>query len=219
MEAAIKGAKGTVDGYLIQADLQIWTGHYDAAQQALTQAVKSYPQSIEAQDALVDLYAKTGQKEKAEEQQAVARQLIHTTAAPLLRLSWEQIARTAWQGAKVRLANARQLDPADARIPAYLGVALEGEGKNKEASAAFLTALTLEEARLRLDDPPVGSGTLLPRDPIEFGLAIRSYFRLAVFLEQAGKTMEGLNMYLAALKFEPGMVQGWESRQMFGICQ
>lgn len=215
METAIKAARGTVDRYLIQSDLDIWSGNFDAAQQTLIDAVKVYPESLEAQDALVDLYAKTGQKVKAEEQQAIARKLIHTTAAPMLRLAWDQITKTAWQGAKGRLEAARQLDPVDARIPAYLGVALEEEGKTKEATAAFWVALTLEEARLRLDEPSTNQGTIQTRSPLDFGLAIQSYFHLAHFLEQTGKQREGLDLYLASLRYEPRMLLGWESWQMF----
>ncbi len=215
MEAAIKVTRGTVNSYLIQADLQIWSGQYDAAQQTLMQAVKQYPMSIEAQDALVDFYAKSGQKEHAEEQQAIERQLIHTTAAPLLRLAWDQIVKTTWQGAKGRLAAARQLDPTDARIPAYLGVILEGEGKAREAGAAFRIAVALEEARLQLDDSSLNSSAHLPRDPLDFGLAIQSRFHLARFLDQAEKPKAGLDMYLATLSYEPRMAPGWESRQMF----
>lgn len=215
MEAAIKAARGTVDRYLIQADLHIWSGHYDDAQQTLIDAVKLYPESLEAQDALVDLYAKTGQGVKAEEQQAIARKLIHTTAAPMLRLAWDQITKTAWQGAKGRLAAARQLDPADARNPAYFGVTYEEEGKTKEAISAFQVALALEEARLSLDEPSMKGGTFMTRDPLDFGLAIQSYFHLAHLLEQAGKQKEGLDQYLASLRYEPRMLLGWESWQMF----
>lgn len=215
MEAAVKAARGTVDRYLIQADLHVWSGDYDAARQTLVDAVNGYPDSLEAQDTLVDFYAKTGQKEKAEEQQAIARKLIHTTAAPMLRLAWYQITKTAWQGAKGRLAAARQLDPVDARIPAYLGVAYEEEGNTKEAIAAFRVALALEEARLLLDEPSVKSATPMTRDPLDFGLAIQSYFHLAHFLEQAGKQKEGLDQYLASLRYEPRMLLGWESWQMF----
>jgi tetratricopeptide (TPR) repeat protein len=215
MEAAVKAARGTVDKYLIQADLQLWSGDYDAAQQTLMDGVKLYPESLEAQDALVDFFAKTGQKVKAEEQQAIARQLIHTTAAPLLRLAWDQIAKTAWQGARARLAAARQIDPADARISAYSGMVLEGEGKTKEAIAAFRVALALEEARVRLDEPPINSEMPLTRDPLDFGLAIQSRFHLAHLLEQGGKQQEELDQYLASLRYEPRMLPGWESWQMF----
>ncbi len=106
MEAALRVTKGTVEGYLIQADLNVWDGQFDAAQAALQAAVKLDPRSLEAQDQLVDFYAKTGQRDRAEEQQAMARQLIHTTAAPLLRLAWTRIEKTAWQGAKGYLGRA-----------------------------------------------------------------------------------------------------------------
>lgn len=215
MEAAIKAARGTVDRYLIQSDLHIWSGNYDAAQQTLMDAVKLYPESLDAQDALVDLYAKTGQNVKAEEQQSVARQMIHTTAAPMLRLAWDQITKTAWQGARARLTAARQIDPVDARIPAYLGVVMEEEGKTKESIAAFWVALALEEARLCLDEPSANNGTFLTRNPLDFGLAIQSRFHLAHLFEPAKKQKEGLDLYLASLRYEPRMQPGWESWQMF----
>ncbi|HEY3196590.1 MAG TPA: hypothetical protein VGJ57_01155, partial [Nitrospirales bacterium] len=213
MEAAIKVTKGTVEGYLIQADLDLWDNKLDAAQAALQQAVRLDPKSLEAQDQLVQFYAKTGQQDKAEEQQAIARQLIHTTAAPMLRLAWGRANKTAWQAAKAALASARQLDPTDARTPAYLGVVLEGDGKTTDAAVAFRTALALEEARLRLDEPR--SGQPLRRDALDFGLPIQARFRLAKPLEQAGKADDALALYQGAVGYEPRMARGWESRQMF----
>lgn len=133
----------------------------------------------------------------------------------MLRLTWDQITKTDWQGARARPAAARQIDPVDARIPAYFGVVLEEEGKTKEAIAAFRVALALEEARIRLDEPSKNNGTLLARDPLDFGLAIQSRFHLAHFLEQGGKQQEGLDLYLASLRYEPRMQPGWESWQMF----
>lgn len=215
METAIKVTKGTVEGYLIQSDLLLWDGQLDAAQAALQQAVKLDPKSLEAHDRLVDFYAKTGQREKAEEQQMVARKLIHTTVAPLLRLTWDMIAQTAWQGAKAYLERARQVDPEDARIPAYLGVALEGEGKTKEAIAAYRVAVALEEARLRLDEPSVHTGNPLPRDPIDFGLAMQVRLRLAMMLEQAGQYAEALELYKANIAYETRVDPGSYKRQMF----
>jgi Tfp pilus assembly protein PilF len=213
MEAAIRVTKGTVEGYLIEADLHLWNGQLDAAQAALQAAVKRDPRSLEAQEQLAQFYARTGQGDRAEEQWAIARQLIHTTAAPMLRLAWARANKTAWQGARAALSSARQLDPEDARTPAYLGVVMEGDGKPREASAAFRTALALEEARLALDEP--ASGKVLARDALDFGLAIEMRFRLARLSEQAGNRGEALALYESAAGYQPRMARGWEARQMF----
>ena len=68
LQTAAKVTKGTVDGFLILADLALWDGKTGDAQAALEQAVKLDPKSLEAQDRLVQFYAQSGQQEKAEEQ-------------------------------------------------------------------------------------------------------------------------------------------------------
>ncbi|HYB42956.1 MAG TPA: hypothetical protein VEL75_14360, partial [Candidatus Methylomirabilis sp.] len=213
MEAAIKLTKGTVEGYLTQADLHLWDGQLDAAQADLQAAVKLDPRSLEAQEELAQFYAKTGQGDRAEEQWAIARQLIHTTAAPMLRLAWARASKTAWQGTQAALASARQLDPEDARAPAYLGAVMEGDGKPREAVAAYRTALALEEGRLALDEP--SSGNVPTRDALDFGLAIQMRLRLGRIFEQAGNRPEALALYEAAASYQPRMARGWEARQMF----
>jgi len=214
MEAAIRITKGTVDGFLIQADLYLWDGQAAAAQAALEQAVKLDPRSLEAQDALVQFYASTGQPDRADEQQAIARQLIHTTAAPMLRIAWRRSEKTAWQGARAALGFARRLDPTDARTPAYLGVVLEGDDKPGEAAAAFRTALALEEARLRLDEPAAHTDRPVGHDALDFGLAMRARFRLAAPIEQS-RVDDALALYRGAVDYRARMAADWEPRQMF----
>jgi Flp pilus assembly protein TadD len=215
LEKAAKVTKGTVDGFLILADLALWEGKTAEAQAALEQAVKLDPKSLEAQDRLVQFYAQSGQQEKAEEQRLIAANLIQTTAAPLLRLAWNRTEKTAWQGAKGYLTRASQVDPEDARIPAYLGVVLEGDDKTDEAAAAYRTALALEEARLQLDEPATKNNKPVGRDALDFGLAIQARFHLAALAEQAGKQTDALAHYQAVLGYEQRMQRGFESRQMF----
>ena len=215
LERAVTVTKGTVDGFLILADLALWEGKTAEAQAALEQAVKLAPASLEAQDRLVQFYAQSGQREKAEEQRLIAANLIQTTAAPLLRLAWNRTEKTAWQGAKGYLTRASQVDPEDARIPAYLGVVLEGDDKTDEAAAAYRTALALEEARLQLDEPAMKSDKPVGRDALDFGLAIQARFHLAALAEQAGKQADALAHYHAVLGYEQRMQRGFESRQMF----
>ncbi len=215
LEKAAKVTKGTVDGYLILADLALWEGKPAEAQGYLEQAVKRDPTSLEAQDRLVQHYAQTGQQEKAEEQRLLAANLIQTTVAPLLRLAWNRTEKTAWQGAKGYLDRARAIDPEDARIAAYRGVVLEAEDKPEEAAIAYRVALALEEARLALDEPRVPKGAPLGRDAMDFGLAIQARFHLARLAEQAGNQPDALAHYQAVLGYEQRMSRGFESRQMF----
>src|SRR6185295_7036314 len=196
MDNAVRVSTG-VQKLLILADLHQWDGQLNGAQTDLEQAVQLDPTSIEAQDALVDFYAKTGQQDKAEEQQAIARRLIHWTAAPMLRLAWRRIDKTAWQGARTALTKGRDLDEADARVPAYLGVVFEGQDKQEEAAASYRVAAALEEARLRLDEPHGRPANLLRRDPLDFGLAIQSRFHLAALMERAGKNAEAVEQFEA----------------------
>ncbi|MCW5798407.1 MAG: tetratricopeptide repeat protein [Nitrospira sp.] len=215
LETAAKVTKGTVDGYLILADLALWDGKSAEAQGFLEQAVKLDPKSLEAQDRLVQHYAQTGQPDKAEEQRLIAANLVQTTVAPLLRQAWKRAEKTAWQGAKSYLARAYPIDPEDARIPAYLGVIHEGDDQRDEAAANYRTALALEEARLQSDELNGDAGTPLGRDALEFGLAIQARFHLARLAEQAGQQTDALTHYQAVLGYETRMKPGFESRQMF----
>jgi Tfp pilus assembly protein PilF len=215
MEKAVGVTKGTVEGLLLQADLALWDGRATEAQSNLEQAVKRDPKSLEAQDRLVQHYAQTGQQEKAEEQRLIAANLVQTTAAPLLRMAWRNAEKTAWQGARSYLTRASQVDPEDARIPAYLGVITAGDGKLEEAAAHYRTALALEEARLQSDEQKPEAGPALGRDALEFGLAIQARFRLARLAQEQQKQEEALAQYHAILSYEKRMSPGFESREMF----
>jgi tetratricopeptide (TPR) repeat protein len=207
--------KGTVEGYLILADLALWEGKIDEAQRNLEQAVKLDPKSLEAQDRLVQHYAQTGQQDKAEEQRLIAANLVQTTVAPLLRLAWKSTEKTAWQAAKGYLTRASQIDPEDARIPAYLGVISESEDKSDEAAAYYRAALALEEARLQSDELKPDTGSALGRDALEFGLAIQARGHLAKLAQRANKQPDALAHYQAVLGYEQRMSKGFESREMF----
>ena len=215
MEAAIKVTRGTVDGALIEADLHQWDGKLDAAQAALERALKLDPKSIEAHDQLGLFLVRNGRADPADEHQAVARQLYHTTSAPLLRLAWRRMDRTAWDGARSYLNRARALDPLDARALALLGVCHEAENKPELAAPAYRAALALEEARLRLDEPVAAASKPLLRDALDFGLAIQASFHLARWHERKAGSAEALALYRTALGYAGRMKPGFESRQMF----
>lgn len=215
LEIAAKVTRGTVDGYLILADLALWSGKAAEAEGYLVQAVNVDQTSLEAQDRLVQHYAQTGQQDKAEEQRLIAANLVQTTVAPLLRQAWKSAEKTAWQGAKAYLARASAIDPEDARIPAYLGVISEGDDKLDDAAANYRVALAMEEARLQLDEMKADAGATLGRDALDFGLAIQARFHLARLAEHTGRQPDALVHYQAVLGYQKRMNPGFESRQMF----
>lgn len=194
---AVAVTKGTPQA-LLKADLELWFGDPGQAVTILEQTVSADPRSLEAQEALADLYAKTGQREKAEEQLAVARQLVHTTAAPLLRLGWARVERTAWQGAGDVLGRARSIDPVDPRVPLYQAVALEAQGQRDDALAAYRTAAALAAARIAADDLPGTPSGSLPRAPEETSTLLTARGRLAALLASAGKSDAALALHQAS---------------------
>lgn len=215
MERAVQASKGSVGELLIEADLHLWDGDTAGAQAALERAAVLDPKSLEAQDALVDFYAKIGQKDRAEEQQATERRLIQTTAAPLLRLAWTQMQRGNWAAVDGYLTRAQQLDPVDARVPAYRGVMAEAQGRGSDAVAAFRTALALEEARVRSDEPRDAPNPPLARDPLDFALAMRLRTRLGARAEAAGDMAGAAAFYAGNTALRPRVAQSQLSREMF----
>lgn len=215
MEKAVAVSRGTVGGALIEADLHLWDGKLEAAQAALERAVKMDPASLEAHDQLVQFLMRTGRGDQAEEQQLIARQLIQTTSAPLLRLAWNRMEKTAWQGARGYLARARTIDPQDARVLAYQGVVYEGEDKPAAAIGAYRAVLALETARLQLDEPTGPAAKPRPRDAMDFGLALQAALHLGKLYEGQGRGAEAMALYRHGLGLAARMPRGFESRQMF----
>ncbi|MFN7952357.1 MAG: tetratricopeptide repeat protein [bacterium] len=196
LEKAVSVTKGTEQA-LLQVDLELWFGDASKALGILEQAVAADPRSLEAQEALADLYAKSGQRDRAEEQLSIARQLVHTTAAPLLRLGWQRIERTAWQGASDVLGRARLIDPTDPRVPLYQGVALEAQGKTSEAMAAYRRAAAVAAARIASDDLGGASQPRAARDPEELSPLLTARARLAARLAASGDSDAALTLHQA----------------------
>ena len=84
METAIKANPGTLEGMLLQASYQNWFGSADGALGTLQAAVKKYPTSLKAHDALTDYYIVHGMDDQAIEERMAAAGLFQTTAGPLL---------------------------------------------------------------------------------------------------------------------------------------
>ena len=214
MQRAIDATRGTYQGYLLQSEAALWSGQRPQAVQALKQAIQLEPANPRAHEDLLRLYERMGDKEQATEQRIVVDRFFQTTAAPILERAWGEIERTAWQGVLQSLARARGLDPVDARGPAYLGVALQGAGRPDEAMAALRVALALEDARIRLDEPAAPPDRLLPRDILDFGLAMAVRQRLAARLAEQGQVAPALTLYRATTTAGRFRL-GWPAVQMF----
>ena len=190
MEAAMKSNPGTLEGMLLTASYQNWFGTADQALATLQEAVKKFPDSLKAQDALTDFYTVHGMEDQAIEQRMIASRLYQTTAGPLLERVWRDIHQNGWPALMGDLDRARQANPADARSTYYLAAA-QADAKDRDASEASLrVAIALEKARLAIDDQRAGETQ--PRDAADMGLLIRLLDTAGVHAGQAGDTQKGL---------------------------
>jgi len=99
----------------------------------------------------------------------LATPLEHTTAAPKLQTAWTETVRTAWKSATETLDAAAQIDPTDARVPAYRAIVAVGRGGDAAtATRERRAALALEEAKLQLM-----GGTPLRVDDVALAMAVR----------------------------------------------
>ncbi len=215
MKKALKVSKGTLIGHLLESTYYLWSGKPKKALPVLQKALKRWPDSLKVHDALVKYFQTVRHFKLTEEHKALRNQLIHTTADPMLRLSWGLIPRTEWDKAKEVLAKARNLDPLDARVPAYLGVVYQNEGDMESARAAFRTAIALEEARFRLDDHVDPKKRLWNRDPMDFGTALKANLLLADSLEKEGRPDEALAYYRANAVYAERTPPAQNRRAMF----
>jgi Flp pilus assembly protein TadD len=202
IERAISGMAGTAEGLYHQALLDRSDGKFEQARTALEQAVKLEATSARTHYALSGVYARLGQTEQAIEEQATAKNLEATSAAPWLQRAWSKIVSTAFKSARESLARAAQLDAADARIPAYLGILAEANDKPEEAAAFYRAAMALEEAHARLRGDtvqPGGDGLAAVR---RFGLTMALRLKLAKFVAEK-EPGQAAQMALANVAVEP----------------
>lgn len=190
MEAAIRTSKGTLEGLLLESSCQNWFGTRDKALMLLQQAVRDYPESIKAHDALIVYLRFLGRHDEAIEQETYAWQLFQTTCAPLLRRVWNNVGKTGWASLVDDLQRARRLNPADARGTAYLAEAKADMGQEKEAEALRRVAAALEQARLLFDEQGIAQSW--PRDAGELALSMQMRHLLAATANNGGKKDEAL---------------------------
>jgi len=120
----------------------------------------------------------------------------HTTAAPKLQTAWTETVRTAWKSATETLDAASQIDPADARVPAYRAIVAVGRGDAVAAARQRRLALALEEARMQRM-----GGTPLRVDDVALAMAVR--WQHADALLAAGDASAALAAFDVNTQMEP----------------
>ena len=150
INAAADKLKGTPDGFNLAALIARQAGNVDDAIANLQQSIKLAPDDPTTHDELADVYDGKQMRDEAADERLIAINLVQTTAAPLLRVTWPQISMTQFKRAKAALHRAMQIDPSDARAEAYLGMIALQDKKAGEAQGWFVTASALEEANARL---------------------------------------------------------------------
>ena len=214
LSAALAVLRGTFDGDMLAAEVDFALGRRDAAFASLESALKRQPRSLEANQTLAEFYRRIGRNDESDRQMSVTTNLVHTNAGWLLRTAWRKAGGKELPGARAALAEARRLDPVDARVPAYTGALLAQDGNAAEAAVFYRVALALEQARLRLDEQSK-DGVALPREAEELATLMKMRNALAGSLldrqPQAALDYYGPNTVLARRITRAG-----RAAQMFG---
>ncbi|MDR4495858.1 MAG: tetratricopeptide repeat protein [Nitrospirales bacterium] len=150
LEHAIAAAPNSAQSYYYQSILAERNKNLPQAVQQLKKAVELDPAYFEAAQRLSTIAHKIGQTHLAYTAQSIATNLVQTSAAPMLKLSWIEFSRTAYQSATKALAIAANLDPSDPRVAAYQGAVARENGDHALAESWFMAAAALEEVRLSL---------------------------------------------------------------------
>ena len=213
--AALKVLRGTVEGSLLEADDALDRSEPKAALAALQAALKLDPAAVKVHEALAEYYRRTRAPEQSDFERSVAANLLETTAGWRLKGVWNSLAARKFEIAEHLLAEARALDPADARTPAYLAGVREAQGRLPEARSLYRLALALEEARLRLDDLPNRKKAPPPRPPLDFGLSFAIREKLAGLCERENDQVHALEYYRANLAWAEQMSESDRREAMF----
>jgi len=148
LDAAIRARPGTAEAHYYTAILAERRKDYKATVVALRKAVALNPRYMEAWQRLDVNAARLGLTDESYQAQSKAVNLVHTSAAPLLKLSWLHLGRTATHSAARVLDQAVLIDASEPRIAAYRGAIAREEGNVQDAVIWFCIASILEEKRL-----------------------------------------------------------------------
>jgi tetratricopeptide (TPR) repeat protein len=204
MAKAIKLTAGTAMGFYYTGLVERAAGHGKEAQAAFQKAVSLDKTFRKGWDQLTMVDQDLGLPEEWAAARSAGLNLIQTTAAPWLTYTRSQIVKTKFKSAREALAHARELDPADARIPAYLGVIDAANDKRDGAQADYRMAIALEQARNQLhgrDLAQRGQPGPLPITPADIGLTLALRDRIGAILFQQGQMDQAFQQFQANLAF------------------
>lgn len=175
---AAKIAAGKPEGYQLQGLYHWHKGELDQAVASYRQALERAPEQVAWRHNLAAIYDALGEFDSAFQERLTAANLVETTAGPLLANVWDLFSRTRFKSAREVLARAGDIDAADARVAAYLGVAAAAEERLDDAAGWFRLAMALEAARLSLAGKPLSPEAVLPLSPDDYGLYLGTALRL-----------------------------------------
>lgn len=150
IERAISAAPNSAHAYYYRSILAERDKDLGQATTWLKKALELDPEYFEAAQRLSTMAHKIGQTQLALTAQSIATNLVHASAAPMLKLSWIEFSRTAYQSAGKALQAGANIDPSDPRVAAYQGAIARENGDHALAESWFLAAAALEEVQLSL---------------------------------------------------------------------
>lgn len=213
IQKAAKAKQGTAEGHYFQALYHWKQGEPDAAIAEYQHAIKLEPKRVKWHFNLSGLLDAKGNASGALDERIAGLNLLESTCAPWLDLTWDYVSKTKWKSARTAMAKAIQLDGTDPRVPAYLGVVYAGDDKPEEAAAYFFAALAMEEARLVLDGKTLAKNSRdkeskLPLTPADVGLSLVLRRRLGALLRELDRPAEAAEICLAGVALESRLADG-----------
>lgn len=210
MRKVLDMTRGTYEGELVQAEVFLWQARTEQAVDALRRAVRLAPNDPRAHESLVRLLPRIGAHEEVAEHSVIVNSAWQTTAAPMLLLARREIGAGRTAAARRFLARAAQLDPQDARVPAYLGVVETMDGQADAALAAFRRGFAMESARLQLDRVEA-----LPLDIEEYALTIALVQQLAELYLRSDRADDALQIHAQVSGLATRFAGGWRAVPLY----
>lgn len=178
---------------------------------AFDEAARCDPDRVDVLKGQAELARRRGDARGAKAYTLLATPLEHTTAAPKLQTAWNEVVRTAWKSAGETLNTAAQIDPSDARVPAYRAIIAAGRGGDVVTAARQRrAALALEEAHVRLMGTSFLTANAVPVSVRDVALT------MALRLEHSRADLAAgrAELALTACQFNAGLESRFEKFQL-----
>jgi Tfp pilus assembly protein PilF len=201
---ALTCAKGTPQEPFYQALMFFLKGDNQNARPWLEKAVTANPNDPRMRQALANCLRGLGLEEEYIAEFWRVINLQETTAELPLNVAWTKIEQNKWDSARKILLQARELDPSDARIYAWMGVLNEyGDKDLSLAQGSFRAALAQEEASARANGTSYSDRNATSSVSAEaLGLSMLLRLRLAKLCFQSNPDA-AINYYLMTVANEP----------------